>query len=283
MKGPNGHIYYPCQYCNKVFTLKKSRNNHLRYCPEKDYILSVNGVQTDRNIPIKKPNNIILKEHLNEQILKNDENPPIKLTIRRSPKNGISHFTVISSLVLSDDDNRSGDFSFISKHYNPNFSLNKEPNLIETKKVKQKETDCSKKLNNTSENSVNLCKRLENENTTSVKEVPTVQKKMPRHYCKQCKQEFETSLILLRHSRETHSYPRILMAMSEIKKFYRIEDRSVCPICRKPLRSNFMSAFTKHLHTHANDMRYGCQVCKKKFRRPDHMKAHEKRHVIKQK
>lgn len=97
--------------------------------------------------------------------------------------------------------------------------------------------------------------------------------------CQQCDQDFATSLELLRHSRAIHSYPRIIMALSEVQKYYTIKDRSECPICHKPLRTHFKSAFIKHLQTHTNEALYSCMVCKQKFGRMDHMKAHEKRHV----
>lgn len=229
----DGRVFYPCQYCNKVFPIKKTRTTHIKKCPAKDYILSVGEVCEDsKKISIQQ--NIVINEEKKE--------PPIKLTLRRSPSNGkevSNHFTVCNSLVLKEND-----FNTIAKRLETNA-------VTITKQAPKKEEKESEDLNELT--------------------------------CRECKNEFTSSIELLRHSRKCHSYPKVMMALSEVKKFYCMKDRSECPICHKPLKINFRSAFVKHLHTHTNEMAHACKVCNKKFRRADHMKAHEKRHIVKDK
>jgi uncharacterized C2H2 Zn-finger protein len=310
----DGRVFYPCQYCNKVFPIKKSRTFHIKKCPAKEYILTVgdspevnedkwekSGVKDEESrkkgvverpevnggnvekeievngessseeikeisvekaaecdIPVAKKQsskidiqqNIVLNKQMNvEEILSKSQSPPIKLTIRRSASNGSevsNHFTVCNSLILKEKNESNDVFDSIAKRLKSNsVTITKQP-----KKEEVEETVAPEKT----------------ESTETV--------------CKQCRQEFASPLELLRHSRNCHSYPKILMAMSEVKKFYSAEDRSECPICHKPLKTNFRSAFVKHLHTHTNEMKYSCNVCNRKFRRSDHMKAHEKRHVV---
>ncbi|XP_044260115.1 zinc finger protein 14-like [Tribolium madens] len=253
----DGRVFYPCQFCNKVFPIKKSRTSHIQKCPAKEYILSVGD---DSKILVKNPEkpselkkidikqNIVLNEQTDVE-KDSSKSPPIKLTIKRSPSNGnkgSEHFTVSNSLVLKEK-NDTDDFNTIAK-------------------------------------------RLESNSVTITKQSSKNDQKPPpesddfnEFTCRECKKEFRSSLELLRHGRKVHSYPKVLMALSEVKKFYTSKDRSECPICHKPLKTNFRSAFVKHLLTHTNEMKYSCKVCNKKFRRADHMKAHEKRHVIKDK
>ncbi|RZC37141.1 hypothetical protein BDFB_011315 [Asbolus verrucosus] len=208
------------------------------------------NIPTDKRSPVKIDiqQNIILNKQLDvDEILAKSRSPPIKLTIRRNPSNGKeipNHFTVSNSLVLKEKNESQDEFSTIAKRLESNsVTITKQP------KEKDKTVD-----------------KIDNETT-----------------CKECSKEFVSPLDLLRHSRKCHSYPKVLMALSEVKKFYSVRDRSECPICHKPLKTNFRSAFVKHLHTHTNEMKYSCNVCNKKFRRSDHMKAHEKRHIVNEK
>ncbi|EFA04910.1 zinc finger protein 493 [Tribolium castaneum] len=242
----DGRVFYPCQFCNKVFPIKKSRTLHIQKCAAKEYILSVGDEgKIPKDNPEKSPElkKIDIKQNIVLNELKTSpKSPPIKLTIKRSPSNGSNHFTVSNSLVLKEK-NDTDDFNTIAK-------------------------------------------RLESNSVTITKQAPKNEQKAPpesddlnEFTCRECKKEFKSSLELLRHGRKVHSYPKVLMALSEVKKFYAAKNRSECPICHKPLKTNFRSAFVKHLLTHTNEMKYSCKVCNKKFRRSDHMKAHEKRHV----
>ncbi|KAK9892795.1 hypothetical protein WA026_021987 [Henosepilachna vigintioctopunctata] len=100
------------------------------------------------------------------------------------------------------------------------------------------------------------------------------------HSCRKCSQVFLSSLELLRHSRREHTYPKIIMSPAEISKFISLKDRSHCPICEKPLSSSYKSIYLKHLQTHSCVLEHICPICKKKFKRRDHMRAHQKRHIV---
>ncbi|KAJ8985252.1 hypothetical protein NQ317_018282 [Molorchus minor] len=99
--------------------------------------------------------------------------------------------------------------------------------------------------------------------------------------CKHCKTIFDNPLELLRHTRDCHSFPRTILPPEEIEKYFDSPNREFCPICEKPIKTrNFRSVFIKHLLVHTTGLTHECKVCKKKFRRRDHMRAHEKRHII---
>lgn len=99
--------------------------------------------------------------------------------------------------------------------------------------------------------------------------------------CNHCREYFENPLMLLRHKRELHNFPKTLLPIEEIEKYYDYPNRNFCPICKKVIKTNnYRSIFLKHLHTHTVMLIFKCVICKKKFRRKDHMLNHQKRHVV---
>lgn len=98
--------------------------------------------------------------------------------------------------------------------------------------------------------------------------------------CNYCKEHFDNPLMLLRHKRESHSFPKTLLPLEEIEKYYDYPNRNFCPICKKAIKTNnYRSIFLKHLQTHTYNV-FECVICKKKFKRRDHMLNHQKRHVV---
>lgn len=100
------------------------------------------------------------------------------------------------------------------------------------------------------------------------------------HGCPSCSDVFVSELELLRHKRAKHTMPKIVMGPGEIKKYYDVADRSQCPICKKFLSSTNKSIYLKHLLSHTYVGEHECPVCKKKFKRKDHMRMHQKRHIV---
>ncbi|XP_056641562.1 zinc finger protein 319-like [Diorhabda sublineata] len=99
--------------------------------------------------------------------------------------------------------------------------------------------------------------------------------------CKICTFIAETPIDLLKHKRDAHKVERKFLPSHEILKYFDYPDRTFCPICEQPIKSrNFRSTFIKHLLIHSAELTYECRICKKKFRRRDHMRSHEKRHVL---
>lgn len=99
--------------------------------------------------------------------------------------------------------------------------------------------------------------------------------------CKHCNSLFDNPLDLLRHTRDCHNFPRTILPPDEIEKYFDYPNRQFCPICEKPIKTrNFRSVFIKHLLVHTTGLTHECGICKKKFRRRDHMRAHEKRHIV---
>lgn len=99
--------------------------------------------------------------------------------------------------------------------------------------------------------------------------------------CKHCNSLFDNPLDLLRHTRDCHNFPRTILPPEEIEKYFDYPNRQFCPICEKPIKTrNFRSVFIKHLLVHTTGLTHECGICKKKFRRRDHMRAHEKRHIV---
>lgn len=99
--------------------------------------------------------------------------------------------------------------------------------------------------------------------------------------CSICGQRFDNPLDLLRHRRDLHNFPRTIVSAGVIERYFDSPNRSFCPICRKPIKTrNYRSVFIKHLMVHTVGETFECKVCSKKFKRKDHMKAHEKRHIV---
>ncbi|KAJ8916613.1 hypothetical protein NQ315_000258 [Exocentrus adspersus] len=99
--------------------------------------------------------------------------------------------------------------------------------------------------------------------------------------CKHCSTLFDNPLDLLRHTRDCHNLPRTILPMEEVEKYFDYPNKLFCPICEKPIKThNIRSVFIKHLLVHTTGVAHECTVCKKQFRRRDHMRAHEKRHVV---
>ncbi|XP_044764575.1 PR domain zinc finger protein 15-like [Coccinella septempunctata] len=100
------------------------------------------------------------------------------------------------------------------------------------------------------------------------------------HGCPRCPEVFVSELELFRHKRAKHTAPKIIMALSEVKKFYDVPDRSHCPICKRVFNSSNKTIYIKHLQSHSYIGEYACPVCKKNFKRKDHMRMHQKRHIV---
>lgn len=99
--------------------------------------------------------------------------------------------------------------------------------------------------------------------------------------CRYCSKFFTNPVECLRHKR-TH-FNKIILPLEVIENYYDYPNRTYCPICKEKLKSrNFRSIFIKHLLTHTahTSFNYTCVVCKRKFKRKDHMSAHQKRHVV---
>lgn len=99
--------------------------------------------------------------------------------------------------------------------------------------------------------------------------------------CKLCTLIVETPMDLLKHKRDAHKIQKISLPLIEVEKYFDYPDRTFCPICGQPIKSrNFRSAFIKHLLVHSTGITHDCRICKRKFRRLDHMRSHERRHVL---
>lgn len=104
-------------------------------------------------------------------------------------------------------------------------------------------------------------------------------KKDYKERCRFCSSVFTNPVEFLRHGR-THS-AKIMLPLEVIENYYDYPNRTYCPICKEKLKTkNFKSIFIKHLLTHTTTLKYTCAVCKKQFRRKDHMSAHQKRHIV---
>ncbi|XP_060534271.1 histone-lysine N-methyltransferase PRDM9-like isoform X1 [Cylas formicarius] len=98
--------------------------------------------------------------------------------------------------------------------------------------------------------------------------------------CKNCYLVFEDPMEVLRHNRTAHTYPKVWLPTEKVMKHMNVKDKSKCPICGKPLYAKYKSEFVKHLKTHIEDYEYQCKVCKHMFRRKDHLRNHESRHIV---
>lgn len=100
------------------------------------------------------------------------------------------------------------------------------------------------------------------------------------HTCTLCKVTFKDQIELLRHQRASHQFPKTILTLEQIERYYDYPNRNNCPICKKPIRSNFRSVFIKHLKTHTMAKSAVCRICNMVFKSKSYMRSHEKRHVV---
>ncbi|XP_018561546.1 zinc finger protein 2-like [Anoplophora glabripennis] len=216
---PNGKVFYPCQYCCKIFPQKLTSITHMKKCPNKTNkppVLNETGIN----------NNDIDKEQT-ELRIDEDLNSSNSSTENVSPESENKTSQCITKDVSI-------------------YDYNEQDDDLEDKDLRENGDEV---LNN--------------------------------RQCKHCSTLFDNPLELLRHTRDCHNFPRTILPPDEIEKYFDYPNRQYCPICEKPIKTrNFRSVFIKHLLVHTTGLTHECSICKKKFRRRDHMRAHEKRHIV---
>ncbi|KAH1018879.1 zinc finger protein 674 [Dendroctonus ponderosae] len=99
--------------------------------------------------------------------------------------------------------------------------------------------------------------------------------------CIHCRKIFPDAMDVLRHKRVAHPTKRIILQREEIQRYMAVEDRKQCPVCFiKICPKGYKSKYVKHLLTHCIDYKFVCRVCGMKFRRCNHQKDHESRHIV---
>lgn len=231
----NGRLFYPCQYCNKLFPQKLLSKYHMKKCARRS---DINATHINNNVETQK-----------------EKNPSNKVTR-----------CVESSTDLSN--------TLQDKNKQANTTENMDPENVKTNKLKTTKNDCRKLEKHAK---IDFDKR---KNIVTFSKLERNCKNEFLEKCRYCNACFRNPLELLRHKR-THNSDKIILPIEEIEKYFDYPNRSYCPICKQKLKTkNFRSIFTKHLLTHTSTTLYGCVICKKQFTRKDHMRAHEKRHIV---
>lgn len=217
---PNGKVYYPCQYCCKIFPQKLTSVTHMKKCPNKiskPAVLSETGINNN-GVDVEQQTELRIEETRNSNNTSTENVSP-------EPVNKIGQH-IAKDLSIYDYNEPDDELQDKDLHENGNEDLN-------------------------------------------------------NRQCKHCNTLFDNPLELLRHTRDCHNFPRTILPPEEIEKYFDYPNRQYCPICEKPIKTrNFRSIFIKHLLVHTRGLTHECSICKKKFRRRDHMRAHEKRHIV---
>ncbi|XP_023012787.1 uncharacterized protein [Leptinotarsa decemlineata] len=282
---PNGKIFYPCQYCSKVFQRKLTGVNHMKKCKNSntdrgtskyfnnkisDNIenrLERSHANDDTNVNsssaaseyFSSDTSEMMETHnVNDRLEKKHAN---KLTTNNSNKDNMETGVTENNSNFSENNNE-----------NPNLKIFQDITL-ETPK------DSTVDMNSKQPSKPNDISIYDyNEDGISFSEVDKTDSDKK---CKQCHKFFENPLDLLRHSRTCRNIPIKILPPEEVEKYFDSPNRNFCPICEKPIKTkNFRSIFIKHLLVHTVGLSHECNICKKKFKRRDHMKAHHKRHIV---
>ncbi|KAJ8958469.1 hypothetical protein NQ318_002261 [Aromia moschata] len=188
---PDGKIFYPCQYCNKIFPQKMTSITHMKKCPNKNNNhfnpIGNNLNNNTEKQPAERENGIGHDGNIRDKLLQSKIKISQNITVRAAEPDSDLRKKLIDPSSVYDYDEQDED----------------QP---EDRMLKENDEDAA---NN--------------------------------RQCKKCKELFENPLDLLRHNR---------------------------------------SVFIKHLLVHTTGLTHECSVCKMKFRRRDHMRAHEKRHIV---
>ncbi|CAH1107835.1 unnamed protein product [Psylliodes chrysocephalus] len=270
---PNGKTFYPCQYCTKIFPREATCKTHIEKCSSRSNPVAQNNINSK-----SKANNI-------ESLVLNTSNDC------RSCENGdISNGSdddSEKSINKSEMLNISGS-STEKKHLpstkglhriniSQNIMVKSATTVIQDSTAEEKEADDDDDVQIIPQEIPKYDLSIYDYDEDTTDETPQIKE----HQCKLCPFVAENAIDLIRHKRKEHSGPRKIISPDEIQKYFDWPDRDFCPICEKPIKTkNYKSLFIKHLLVHTTGLAYECKICKKKFRRIDHLKGHEKRHII---
>lgn len=186
--------------------------------------------------------------------------------VKKEPSEVIGSFTSTHSTTTSDINSNSEIYERNeSENVEGNFEFEDDDDLI-TNGNNTEDTDKSDRQNNEVKEEIKFQVQFNNASGNN--------------RCNYCREQFDNPLMLLRHKREFHKFPKTLLPLEEIEKYYDYPNRNFCPICKKAIKTNnYRSLFLKHLQTHTHNV-FECVICKRKFKRRDHMMNHQKRHVV---
>lgn len=252
---PDGRKFFPCKHCCRAFAFKRTLTTHLRTCTYR--VVEVSDSEDESENPQKQ-----------KKTYKKSAVSPVKST-----KNG-QNITRDYRSVENDCEKASG--INILTNVVVKEKTTKVPVISAVKSLKSspKARQTPKKTKTFSEQLAAL--------SSSVTLTP-IDKKTPQaetFQCKKCNQIFNDNAMLLRHQKAWHKRKTIQLSPESLKIYDRVfmaSNKNICPVCQKP---QSRMGWKRHLQTHSTEFRFFCRVCKKGFKRVDHKKSHEKRHVI---
>ncbi|CAG9830959.1 unnamed protein product [Diabrotica balteata] len=263
-------VLHSCQLCCKIFSVQKDYENHMKNCTNSNSDISnvrfISTNETTETVPIQDDSTTVspnrntfypcqncIKVFPSEKTCKSHMNQCIK-------KNNLRNKELINTKTKESDNPRCQSPYTESDKFN---DVSDTTEIIEEPITKQPKYDIS---------------IYDYDEVDSEDDTPKVTKDTK---CKFCDFIAENPMELLKHKRKFHTATRYILPVHEIRKYFDYPDRSFCPICEQPVKTkNFRSIFIRHLLVHAPGFTFQCRICKKRFRRHDHMKAHEKRHVL---
>ncbi|KAG5894723.1 hypothetical protein JTB14_006142 [Gonioctena quinquepunctata] len=284
---------FPCQYCAKVFPKKISSLNHMKKCPKKNTTTITDGTSIGKTLGNNKTDG-------NNSNADNNQYEVINDSGRSKESDGFSE-NLIPKIEISQNMTMEAPRVKTEIFSSPEISKPSDPMDIftyenETSRVKteiffppepsdpldiftyENETPRVKaeifSLPIEDNESGNVSMYDYNEDISGSLTYSEIIRCDEDRTCNHCHKFFENSLDLLRHSRIFH------LPLEEVEKYFDYPNKSFCPICKKSIKTmNWKSAFVRHLLGHTDELAHECSICKKKFRRMDHMRAHEKRHI----
>ncbi|XP_050501942.1 PR domain zinc finger protein 5-like [Diabrotica virgifera virgifera] len=264
-------VLYSCQLCYKIFSLEREYINHKEKCSNSNFhIISnvrINGTSetVTETIPVQddstnvSPNGNSLYPCRNCSIVFPSENT-CKSHMNQCKKNNLRDKELINIRTKESDNPRC---------QSPYTGSEKLSDVSRTTEISEEPMPKQPKYD------ISIYDYDEIDSEDDTPKVPSDTK------CKYCEFIADNPMELLKHKRELHTAAKQTLPVHEIQKYFDYPDRSFCPICEQPVKTkNFRSIFIRHLLVHAPSMSFQCRICKKRFRRLDHMKAHEKRHVL---
>lgn len=254
---PDGRQFFPCKHCCKAFAFKRTLTTHARTCTTR--VVEVSDSEDETGIPKKQ---IKTSKQSGVTPAMSTKNEPDVTRDNKSIKNDakkVSGINILTNVVVKE-------------------KTSKVPvqNVVKTSKTTPKIQETPKKTSKTKTFSEQLASLSSSVTLTPI-DKPAQEETLA---CKKCHQIFTDPTMLARHEKTWHRRKTIQLSPESLKiydKVFMASNKNICPLCHKP---QARMGWKRHLQTHSSEFKFFCGVCRKGFKRIDHKKAHEKRHII---
>lgn len=247
---PDGRKFFPCKHCCRAFAFKRTLTTHLRTCSFR--VVEVSDSEDEKEPP-KKQKKTYKRPDVTKHIVTPTKTKASITTgakpMKNNAKKGIS---ILTNIVIKEKDS-------------------------ELRTLSTTIQQIPKKTTNSKTFPEQLALLGGSVTLTPIEKKP----KAETFVCKDCHQVFSDRMKFLFHRKSEHGKRRSITLSPESLKIYdkvfMASNTNICPVCQKP---QARMGWKRHLQTHSSEFKFFCGICRKGFKRIDHKKAHEKRHVI---